>query len=570
MADEQQRELPIMHHEQEELAKTNLKQENNKPPQQPVAGGFYPSSAKPTQSVVAAVLGEQPTVNKPEVTKKIIPATKPVASVSVVNMDGTTAVDAPEPLPPANDSKPAKKRDAKRWLKLISYHPVKSGSARKKRYIPVERTVRVERVRITSTIIKFSKLYGPKRMSRCVLITIALGMLSGFISMLLVQNTGLYSFGIAALIQGFARLAFVDLALKGEANSSLPNTIYQLIFWLVYVLVNIPLMIFSWYKISKRFTILTIIYVVTMNATGFLLGLIPDINTISIFTDSNSLPLQSWLKDPHYTGNATLKNFIDDANKLNALRYVPVLWKVPYEAGRTVALLCYGILYAFCNSMLYTILYLMGGSSGGSDFFSEWFSRKKFKPVGSIMLYISTTLLIVGVLIGSYIPGSFVLKQLAGMNAIITNGNPSTTYVLTVDGWQEQSLATAGLVSDLAWHQSLYFSPNILGALIAAVLLSILMNLMYPRFNLAQLQIYSNKTMEIREQLLADSHPHAMSIQELLGGFSLDRRQAILTISMYKDLPRLIAMIRDTDSKCLIAVTRLRGIDGFMYVYQDQ
>lgn len=399
----------------------------------------------------------------------------------------------------------------------------------------------IKRARLTTAILKFANLYGPKQIWTRCLIAIIVALIQGFVSLLLIQNTGLYNFGVSSITQGLARLTFVKLSLDNAAVDV--NAIYQIVFWLVYVMVNIPLILFSWFKVGKRFTYLTAIYLVTSNILGFALGFIPGISEISIFTNANSSQIPSLLKqDP------TANKLLSDPNFQRSISFIPVLWGLSSDASKAVGLLCYGLIFAFTSAFFYTILFVIGASTGGTDFISQYFAKTRHKSLGGILLYANLTTLLIGVLIGSYIPGSMILSQFPDSVKDPTNGEALNT---------------------LAWSAPLYFSPNIMATLLSSVIFGILMDQWFPRYRLARVEIYTDKTMEIRSLLLNDRNPHSLSIQDITGGYSLDRKQIIVTISMYIEIPRLIRLIRTVDKNCLLSITTIRGIDGYIYLSED-
>lgn len=400
----------------------------------------------------------------------------------------------------------------------------------------------IKRARLTTAILKFANLYGPKQIWTRCLVAIVVALIQGFVSLLLIQNTGLYNFGVSSITQGLARLTFVKLSLDNAQVDV--NAIYQIVFWLVYVMVNIPLILFSWFKVGKRFTYLTAIYLVTSNILGFALGFIPGINQISIFTNANSSSIPQLLSN-----DPTASKLLDNPNFERSISFIPVLWGLSSDASKAVGLLCYGLIFAFTSAFFYTILFVIGASTGGTDFISQYFAKTRHKSLGGILLYANLGTLLIGVLIGSYIPGSMVLSQFP----------PSVTDPANNDE----------VLSSLAWSAPLYFSPNIMATLLSSVIFGILMDQWFPRYRLARVEIYTDKTMEIRELLLNDRNPHSLSIQDITGGYSLDRKQIIVTISMYIEIPRLIRLIRTVDKDCLLSITTIRGIDGYIYLSED-
>jgi uncharacterized membrane-anchored protein YitT (DUF2179 family) len=88
-------------------------------------------------------------------------------------------------------------------------------------------------------------------------------------TVLLVEMTGLYTGGFAACFQGVARVVYVVLHLNNIVSPTLANVIYNALFWGLYVLLNIPLTIFAYFKINKQFAKLSIVYLITLQGMGF-------------------------------------------------------------------------------------------------------------------------------------------------------------------------------------------------------------------------------------------------------------------------------------------------------------
>ncbi|WP_052664011.1 DUF2179 domain-containing protein [Mycoplasmoides alvi] len=431
---------------------------------------------------------------------------------------------------------------------IVKYNPFASGNS-------TDKYTNVKRVRLTTSLLHFASFYELKNSWYRIFIIIVCALIQGFLSILLIQNTGLYNFGISSVTQGLARITYVQLSLTGAKIDI--NLIYQLVFWLLYLFINIPLIFFSWFKIGRRFTLYTTIYLVITNLFGFALGQIPGIEDLSLFTNVNNnavhnLLLQAYKDNP----NPVVINLFNDKAFLNSLSFVPGLWEVNADVGRNVGLLCYGLLFALTSSFFYTIIFISGGSSGGSDFITQWYATKKYKSIATIIVYVNLITLLLGVLLGSYIPGSMILERFKD------SGIGTGSYDTLLSG--EVKPIT---LDELAWSVPIFFSPNIVGTLISLVLFSQIMNSLFPKYRLARVEIYTDKTMEIRNLMLNDDgHQHSLSIEDIRGGYSLDKRQVIVTISMYIDVPRLIRKIRAIDDKCLVSITSIRGIDGYIYL----
>ncbi len=421
------------------------------------------------------------------------------------------------------------------------------------------------RAHLTTSLLKFAVFYEFRNSSYRILIIVLCALIQSFLSTLLIQNTGLYNSGISSLTQGLARITFVTLSLQNNPDVD-ANMVYQIVFWFLYVVVNVPLIVFSWFKIDRRFTVLATIYLVTTNVFGFALGQIPGIGNLSLFTNVKDNAVYNLLQNAYNAINApnadlaalgytpeqadSIRALHDDPNFVSSLKFVPGLWEVSSDAVRAVALLCYGLVFAFTNAVFYTIVFILGGSTGGSDFISQYVATKKHRSISSIMIYVNLITLAAGVLLGSYVPGSMILERFAS-TGIRTGGFDDTTFVM---------------LNELAWSVPVYFSPNVVGSLVSVALFSQIMDSWFPRYRLARVEIFTDKTMEIRDLMLNSEKSHSLSIQDIIGGYSLDHKQAILTISMYIDIPQLIRTIRSVDSRCLISITSIRGIDGYIYL----
>ena len=69
--------------------------------------------------------------------------------------------------------------------------------------------------------------------------------------------------------------------------------------------------------------------------------------------------------------------------------------------------IAFGIVSAAC----YSVLYIIGACSCGADFISFYFSVTKQKSVNKIIVIINTTLMLIGVLTGSYIASGVICNE---------------------------------------------------------------------------------------------------------------------------------------------------------------
>lgn len=71
-------------------------------------------------------------------------------------------------------------------------------------------------------------------------------------------------------------------------------------------------------------------------------------------------------------------------------------------------LFVYAFIYSFFTAFAYTIMFILGGSTGGSDYITVYFSQIKNKSLGNMFIIINSFCLIVGVSLGSYTSGAII------------------------------------------------------------------------------------------------------------------------------------------------------------------
>ena len=143
------------------------------------------------------------------------------------------------------------------------------------------------RVKLSQSLLKFSSLYDNKKVWLNLLIVFIISILTGFIGVILLQNTGLYNVGLDALSQGIGRLAAFLVRSHGGSQLVAQN-VFNALFWSIIIVLNIPLIIFGWFKISKRFSLYTSFYVIVSSIFGLALGFVPGIENIFIFATVKS------------------------------------------------------------------------------------------------------------------------------------------------------------------------------------------------------------------------------------------------------------------------------------------
>lgn len=234
--------------------------------------------------------------------------------------------------------------------------------------------VEIKRSKVKQSFLHFGSLYRVKKLRWQVLLSVLIGLIFGLGQFLLVQITGLYNLGLDAFCQSVARIAKHFIT-----DENWQNKIYNLLFWTVNLLANIPLFILGYKKVNKRFGFLTIIFMTTATIFGLIIGFIPGSENWFMFTAIKAEEL-TW-------DNAT---------------------------GGNLTIFVYALVWAFLQAGIAAALLIINSSTGGSDVLGVYWSHKKFKDVGASFIFVHLAFLTVANLIGTYIPlitnpdGSFI------------------------------------------------------------------------------------------------------------------------------------------------------------------
>ncbi len=363
-----------------------------------------------------------------------------------------------------------------------------------------------DRIRKTSGLLRFSGLYSEKRVWVRYLI-IAIGALFfGFISLIFVKNTGLYSAGLGGIFQGIARFTQTAMLQGSPAMVAAAPTVYNVLFWGLYFIANLPLCLFAYYKIDKRFAKLSFLYLGLNNLFGLALSFIPELSTFSIFGNIQS------------TDNLLTSNSI-----------VLLDWDFGQGDGdlaQIVPLIFAATVYSIIGIIWYAVMYISGGSSGGGDIIGMWYSKKKKKSLGFSLMIINMVCIFISATIGSF--GSSCLVEPVQITRLI--------------------------------------SPNLLCSIASAIMIGIGVNTLYPRYKIIQVHVYTLKGMKIRDNLFNKKYIHTVTIHNNIGGYSLDPVQRITTVCTYTELPRVVNAIREIDPDGMIITVKIRDFDGYIKI----
>ena len=257
--------------------------------------------------------------------------------------------------------------------------------------------VQIERTKLKQSFLHFGTLYRVKSWKWQVFWTFIISILFAFFQMVLVEIAQLYDMGIAALAQSTARLT--QFLLKDKVSESQVKAIFNIMFWMVNLLANIPLFVLSYRKIGKKFSHLTLIFMVVSSFAGLGFGFIPGSEHWFVFAEISSNPKMLTWQDGDL---------------------------------KTVAIFFYAIAWGILQAAFAASLLILNACSGGFDMLGVYWSTKKFKDVGATFMFLHLVSLIIANLIGTYVPiGSqttwglqtfFGPVFLAGLIMVIING----------------------------------------------------------------------------------------------------------------------------------------------------
>lgn len=368
-------------------------------------------------------------------------------------------------------------------------------------------SVQIQNVKYSAKTIRMGAIYKISKLWQKYLLVAAIGCVASVIVWLLVQYTGVYSAGLSGIIQGLAKI--VKIQLDNANLEHIAMVVYNAMFWGLYFVINIPLLIFAYFKIGKHFALMTIVYIAFSQLVGFGLGFVNNGHGIFIF------------------GNMNPDNLKD------TLLYIPGVQMIPWNAGKGIipSIFVYAVIYALISGIDNSIIYILGASTGGTDVFGFYYAKVKNKQIGTLLTYFNVASLVIGVTLGSFV-------------CWIIQASP------------EQKNATAILEA--------FFSPNLIASIMASILSGLIYNYFFPKTKIVKVQVYSQKAQEVAFFLIERDWNYKIIISQTnvdsLGGSSANK--SLETVCSYINLPTLISNIREVDKDGLITIYSTFGVDG--------
>ncbi|UWV79199.1 DUF2179 domain-containing protein [Mycoplasmopsis felis] len=124
----------------------------------------------------------------------------------------------------------------------------------------------------------------------------------------------------------------------------------------------------------------------------------------------------------------------------------------------------------------------------------------------------------------------------------------------------------------LAWSFELYLSPNFIATILTNIVYIIVLNKLYPKFKLVRVEIYSMKhSQEIAIKLRDDKKiVTGITLFNGRGGFSSEHIEIVTSITLFRQVNRLIKDVRKIDQDAFISISDVTSIDGYIYLPQDK
>lgn len=314
----------------------------------------------------------------------------------------------------------------------------------------------------------------------------------------ILQLCGFFSGGATGLAQLVAGI-FGKYGTNAKLNNFLANNLGTIV-----MIINIPLLVFSWKGLSKKFALLTTTSIITQTIV---------LNLLSSFTVT---PFVYFLKagqeviDAINNGGNVVGPGLFDAFKEHGFQF----FKAASEVNPLVA--------EFTNSMLPGTRFLLaviggivtgygaaiclkcGGSTGGVDIISNYFQVKKKISFTKISALIDGTIIALSAIISVENVLFTLIRLLA--------------YIKTVD-------AT------------------------------------YNSYKISRIEIITDKVEEMRTTLLANIH-HGMTIYQCIGGYTNQPRTSIVIYASRFEIPLYTKIIHEVDKNAFITVSKVDMKNG--------
>ncbi len=391
--------------------------------------------------------------------------------------------------------------------------------------------------KFSTKIVKFSIFFNISKNWVRYLIAFIIGIIMGVGTLLFVEVTGLYAGGSAAFLQGIARLVYVAVQ-KNVTKQDWTYFIYNILFWGMYLTMNIVIFILLYKKLNRQCIIITSIYLVTTQIVGFLLSLIPNINEFTIFGNTSTVNKN--------LGSYGVQCIIYNPNiwpEINSSVYPykynwDHLFTDPYFVSdsvkqdifsaniiRSFLLIVYGFIFSIITAVGNAILYIIGGSSAGTEMVALYVSEEKNKDVTYLLKISQSMCLLFGAILGSYVCG------------IIVN-------VKYYSGWQY--IINANMVGSFVWILANAF----------------FLERLFPSQKIVKMEIFTCESDEIIKKLREYNCSNPITIINSTGASSRMKNNILVSALPLFEVSTFVRVVRMVDKNCLITTCLLDDCDG--------
>ncbi|QGZ97344.1 DUF2179 domain-containing protein [Mycoplasma sp. NEAQ87857] len=377
-----------------------------------------------------------------------------------------------------------------------------------------QQTSKYSRKRIKNNVLIFGFLHKiTSAKGRLLTITI-IGIIMGLFGVLLLQNTGLYALGLESFGQGLGNLAYYLIQDKRIAY-----IVFNLCFWLIYFILNIPLLILSWKKISKTFTWYTCYYLLIFTVAGISFGFVPSINKVYLFSDLL---------------HNTPAIFQKDSVRI-------ILWNYDKDSFKHIAVFLYSICWGLLQGLAAVSVIILAGSTGGFDILGMYIAKVKLRDIGSIFFILNILTLTFANIIGTFLPASLSIKH----------------------GMVDHNF----LELNKPFSANIFFSPNFVSGFFMLLMHAFIVNFAYPKYKLVQIQIFCTRPFELINIINEKSQRQfTFSVIEVWGAYSRKKQFMITTNAQYFDIAYLFELVRKIEPQLFMSLIDIKKGDGYMFV----
>lgn len=316
------------------------------------------------------------------------------------------------------------------------------------------------------------KMYARKTIKKRLWLTALASVLMAVGYTFFIQKADVFNTGTSGFSIGLSKILCASL---GKPN------LFMLFYWLLYVLTNLPLVIFSYLKIGKKFTSITLMNILLSSALGLFMSYTPGLKDFNIF-----------------------KMISDESIR-----------KISYT-------IIGGFIYAFGVGLVF----VSGASAGGTDFIATYYSAKRNKPLGPLLLVIGLSTLAISVFMGE-----FLAKGIEG-------------------DWSFYNMMNLEMVLSILFM----------------VMTTMIVNRVYPKNRKVSINVVTNKPEEIFKKLVESGYKHSITESTARGMYSKQERTLLFTVCTFIEHLSVISIIAEIDKNAFVVTEQVQQITGPFYI----